>query len=146
MKFLWVANALLLACLTEVMANESSRIALIDSATPTEALFAKPGTYLGEKFTFEDKHSGNVLVRVGVWEAGVGKSVIKNFPFTEYVLMISGSVIVTEKDGTSMEFFAGDTFVIPKGWSGDWDVQERMKKQIVRIGDAALLTFGQIVE
>ena len=48
--------------------------------------------------------------------------------------MISGIVTVTEKDGTSMTFKAGDTFVIPKGWSGLWDVQERMKKQIVRIG------------
>ena len=82
-------------------------------------------------------------MRVGVWEAGMGKTVIENFPFTEYVLMISGSVIVTDKDGTSRRFSAGDTFVIPKGWSGDWDVQERMKKQIVRIGAAKLLIPGQ---
>jgi hypothetical protein len=34
---------------------------------------AKPGTYLGEKFTFEEKHSGDVLVQIGVWEAGAGK-------------------------------------------------------------------------
>ena len=79
-------------------------------------------------------------MRVGVWEAGAGKTIIENFPFTEYVLMISGIVVVTDKDGTSRKFSAGDTFVIPKGWSGDWDVQERMKKQIVRIGDASLLT------
>ncbi len=50
--------------------------------------------------------------------------------------MISGIVTVTEKDGPSMTFKAGDTFVIPKGWSGLWDVKERMKKQIVRIGSA----------
>jgi len=78
-------------------------------------------------------HSGDVQVRVGVWEAGMGKLVLDNFPFTEYVLMISGSVIVTEENGVSMTFKAGDTFVIPKGWSGVWDVQERMKKQIVRV-------------
>ena len=50
--------------------------------------------------------------------------------------MISGSVIFTEKDGLAKTFGAGDTFVIPKGWTGTWDVQERMKKQIVRIGTA----------
>ncbi len=135
MKILSIETVLLFAGLTTAMADESPRIALVDSSSPTEALLAKPGTYLGEKITFEDKHSGDVLVQIGVWEAGAGKSILNNFPFTEYVLMISGSVIVTEEDGTSRSFVAGDTFVIPKGWSGVWDVQERMKKQIVRIGD-----------
>ena len=135
MKILSIETVLLFAGLTTAMADESPRIALVDSSSPTEALLAKPGTYLGEKITFEDKHSGDVLVQIGVWEAGAGKTILKNFPFTEYVLMISGSVIVTEEDGTSRSFVAGDTFVIPKGWSGVWDVQERMKKQIVRIGD-----------
>ena len=146
MKILLVVSLLLLACLTRVMASNTPQIAIVESSTPTEALLAKPGTYIGEKFTFEDKHSGDILVRVGVWEAGMGKTVIENFPFTEYVLMISGSVIVTDKDGTSRKFLAGDTFVIPIGWSGDWDVQERMKKQIVRIGNAKLLTLGQPVD
>ena len=146
MKILLVVSLLLLACLTRVMASNTPQIAIVESSTPTEALLAKPGTYIGEKFTFEDKHSGDILVRVGVWEAGMGKTVIENFPFTEYVLMISGSVIVTDKDGTSRKFLAGDTFVIPIGWSGDWDVQERMKKQIVRIGDAGLLRSGKSTE
>ena len=134
MNILWIAIAALLVSLSTAIADDSRRIALVDSSTPTEVLLAKPGTYLGEKFTFEDKHSGDVLVRVGVWEAGAGKTIIEDFPFTEYVLMISGSVIVTEDDGTSRVFAAGDTFVIPKGWNGIWDVQKRMKKQIVRIG------------
>jgi len=143
MKFLLLASAVFLSSLTVVMASETPPIAVIESSTPTEVLMAKPGTYLGEKFTFEDKHSGDVIVRVGVWEAGMGKIVIRDFPFTEYVLMISGRVIVTDKDGVSRDFSAGDTFVIPKGWSGDWDIQERMKKQIVRIGSAELLRNTQ---
>ena len=137
MKILWIAAvaiAALLASLSMVKAGNSPRITLIDSSTPTEVLLAKPGTYLGEKFTFEERHPGDVLVRIGVWESGAGKSIIDNFPFTEYVLMISGSVIITEEDGTSRTFVTGDTFVIPKGWNGIWDVQKRMKKQIVRIG------------
>ena len=143
MKVLLVAAVFLCAGLTAASASEAPVITLVDSATPTEALLAKPGTYLGEKFTFEQKHSGDVLVRVGVWEAGAGKSVIDDFPFTEYVLMISGRVIVTDQGGVSRTFAAGDTFVIPQGWSGVWDVQERMKKQIVRIGSERLLTQGQ---
>ena len=130
-------SIILLCSLTcgEAIAEEFPRISVIDSQTPTTALLAKPGTYLGETFTFEQTHSGDVRVQVGVWEAGIGELVLDNFPFTEYVLMISGIVTVTEKNGDTMTFKAGDTFVIPKGWSGIWDVRERMKKQIVRIGD-----------
>jgi uncharacterized cupin superfamily protein len=143
MKLFLVASVVLLGSITRVVASETPRIVLVESSTPTEVLMAKPGTYLGEKFVFQDKHSGDVIVRVGVWETGAGKTVIKDFPFTEYVLMISGSVIVTDMGGTSRKFSAGDTFVIQKGWSGDWDVQERMKKQIVRIGSEELMTQGQ---
>jgi len=136
MKILWIVLAALMLSLSFAIAENSPRITIIDSATPAEELMTKPGTYLGETFTFSEKHSGDVQVQVGVWEAGMGKLIIDNFPFTEYVLMTSGSVIVTEKNGESMTFKVGDTFVIPKGWSGVWDVQERMKKQIVRIGSA----------
>ena len=139
MKNLLVVVTVLLTSSAMVMAGDVPRITPIDSATPTEPLLAKPGSYIGEKFTFEDPHSGDILVRVGVWEAGAGSTVIEDFPFTEYVLMISGRVVVTDKDGKTRSFAAGDTFVIPKGWSGEWDVRERMKKQIVRIGDARLL-------
>lgn len=138
MKTLWITCIALLLTLSNSIADDSSQISIIDSSTPTKALMAKPGTYLGETFTFEEQHFGNVKVQVGVWEAGAGELHLDNFPFTEYVLMISGSVIVTEKDGTSNTFKAGDTFVIPKGWTGTWDVQERMKKQLVRIGDAKI--------
>ena len=138
MSFLSITAATILFIQSQAISKESSRIVLIESDTPTEALLAKPGTYLGEKFLFEQSHSGDVRVKIGIWEAGAGESIIKEFPFTEYVLMISGRVIVTEEDGASMEFVAGDTFVIPKGWSGTWDVKERMKKQIVRIGSASL--------
>jgi uncharacterized cupin superfamily protein len=136
MKIFAIALGALMFCPSFAGAEDSPRISVVDSATLTQALMAKPGTYLGETFTFEESHSGEVQVQVGVWEAGKGKLILENFPFTEYVLMIHGSVIVTEKDGASMVFKAGDTFVIPKGWSGVWDVQERMKKQIVRIGNA----------
>lgn len=138
MKTLMILAIVLVCSISTTMANDSPRISVVDSSTPTEVLMAKPGTYLGEKFTFEEKHTEDVLVRVGVWEAGAGMIPIRKFPFTEYVLMISGSVIVTEEDGTSNKFVAGDTFVIPKGWSGTWDIQTRMKKQIVRIGSADL--------
>lgn len=115
MKVSKLGLAASLFCASFVSAEVAPRISVIDSETQVEALMAKPGTFLGETFTFEEMHSGEVTVKVGVWEAGMGELILNNFPFTEYVLMISGSVIVTEKDGLAKTFGAGDTFVIPKG-------------------------------
>ena len=111
-------------------------ISIVDSRTATEEIARKqPGNrYIGEKITFADSHEGNTIVQIGVWEADRGIGYLEDYPFTEYVLMISGRVIVTNEDGSSNEFKAGDTFVIPKGFTGTWDIKERMKKQIVKIG------------
>ncbi|MCR9088943.1 MAG: cupin domain-containing protein [Rhodobacteraceae bacterium] len=114
---------------------EAPPISIIDSATPSEELPVKPGVYIGQKITFEDAHSDDITARVGVWEAGESKTYLEDYPWTEYVLMISGHVVITNEDGTENSFKAGDTFVIPKGFSGIWDVREHMKKQMVQIGD-----------
>ena len=66
MNILRLALVLLSSTVSSAMADETTSIAIVDSATPTEALLAKPGTYLGEKFTFEQRHSGEVSVQVGV--------------------------------------------------------------------------------
>jgi uncharacterized cupin superfamily protein len=114
-------------------------ISIVDSETITEEVARRqPGNRrIGEKITFTDFHEGNAIVKVGVWDAEKGIGHLENYPFTEYVLMISGRVIVTNDDGSSNEFTAGDTFVIPKGFTGTWDIRESMKKQIVQIGSSS---------
>jgi len=113
-------------------AENAPPIAVVDSETATDPLPARDGVYFGQKITFEDNHSGDVIVRAGVWEAGESKTWLEDYPFTEYVLMISGVVELTNEDGTSREYKAGDTFVMPKGWSGVWHIKEHMKKQMVQ--------------
>ena len=41
----------------------------------------------------------------------------------------------TDGDINVVRISRGDTFVMPKGWTGIWDIRERMKKQMVQIGD-----------
>jgi len=132
-----------LLVLSSLSAADAPPIANVDSATPTDPLPARGGVYFGQKITFEDNHSGDTIVRVGVWEAGVSKTYLENYPFTEYVLMISGRLVLTNEDGTEKEYGAGDTFVMPKGWSGIWDIQEPMKKQMVQIGDPSAKPKGR---
>jgi len=38
------------------------------------------------------------------------------------------SIAHSNADGSARRFGAGDTVVLPKGWSGQWDVIETMKK------------------
>lgn len=131
---------LLVMALTALISSTASAgnappIQIVDSATPSVEIPVKPGVYIGQKITFTDEHPENVTVRIGVWEAGESKMKLTDYPFTEYVLMISGHLVITNDDGTVMEFRAGDTFVMPKGWTGIWEVREHMKKQMVQIGD-----------
>lgn len=130
----WLAGLVLLSG-TTAMAGDAPPIVAIDSATATEELPVKPGVYVGQTITFDDTHEGETVARVGLWEADVSKTRLIDYPFTEYVLMISGRLVVVNDDGSELEFAAGDTFVMPKGWTGIWDIRERMKKQMVQIGD-----------
>jgi len=85
------------------------------------------------------------VIRAGVWEADVSKTRLIDYSFTEYVLMISGRLVITNEDGSSNEFAAGDPVVMPKGWTGIWDIRERMKKQMVQLGDPTAKPKGEPV-
>ena len=146
MRSLSCLAGLLLLSGTAAFAESTPPIAVIDSATPTEELPVKPGVYVGQKITFDDMHDGETVARIGLWEADVSKTKLIDYPFTEYVLMISGRLVITNDDGSSQEFTAGDTFVMPKGWTGIWDIQERMKKQMVQIGDPTARPKSEPVE
>jgi len=142
----WLVGLLLLSG-TVALAETAPPIVAIDSATQTEELPVKPGVYVGQKITFNDTHDhdGDTMARVGVWEADISKTKLIDYPFTEYVLMISGHLVITNDDGSELEFKAGDTFVMPKGWTGIWDIRERMKKQMVQIGDPNAKPKGEPV-
>jgi uncharacterized cupin superfamily protein len=45
--------------------------------------------------------------------------------------VLEGHLIVTNHSGRREEFNPGDTFVIPKGWAGTWNMTTRFKKQYV---------------
>ena len=45
------------------------------------------------------------------------------FPLDEFVYILSGKLILTDIDGETHEYAAGDSFVIPKGWRGYWEMQ-----------------------
>lgn len=75
-------------------------------------------------------HSGNVVAALYGAEAA-RLSVSEPFPYDEYVQVLAGEVTLTSDAGHSKTFGAGDSFLVPKGWTGTWDMPEKYLEKIV---------------
>ncbi len=58
------------------------------------------------------------------------------FPYDEYVLVLSGKLILTDASGKVHEFVAGDSLVVPKGFTGTWKMLGNYR-ELVAIGTEA---------
>lgn len=63
----------------------------------------------------------------GYWQSEVGKWRV-SYSEEEYCQIVKGESIVTDKDGNEQVVKAGDSFVIPSGFEGTWEVVEETKK------------------
>lgn len=63
----------------------------------------------------------------GIWEGDAGAWRVR---YTEHELchMLAGRVRITGEDGAAREYAAGESFVIPAGFSGVWEVLEPARK------------------
>lgn len=73
-------------------------------------------------------------VEVGVWECTPGGWAIADRATTETMLLLAGTVTITPAEGDPVELGEGDVFVLPKGWSGRWDISETVRKLYVLVG------------
>jgi len=66
----------------------------------------------------------------GIWESTPGTWRI-SYDEWEYCRILAGHSVITEEGGTSFEARAGDSFVIPPGFKGTWQVVETTRKDYV---------------
>jgi uncharacterized protein len=66
----------------------------------------------------------------GVWEATPGKWHIA-YEEWEFVHVLKGVSVITEKDGEARTVKAGDSFIIRPGFIGTWEVIETTLKEYV---------------
>lgn len=65
---------------------------------------------------------GDELV-VGVWEADASTlAIAEPLPYDEFVTVLSGKLILTDKQGTATEYSPGESVVLPKGFVGTWQM------------------------
>jgi uncharacterized cupin superfamily protein len=86
----------------------------------------------------QPRMSGRILhttadgsVEVGVWACTPGGWAISHRPDTETVRILSGRARLTDADGLAVDLGPGDVLVLPKGWSGRWDILEPVRKLYV---------------
>lgn len=93
--------------------------------------YVDPKTVVGEPpketgHNFFTNEAGNLTA--GVWEATAYREEIDNCPVDELMVVLEGSVTITDADGETQTFRPGDAFVMPKGFKGTWKNTETMRK------------------
>jgi uncharacterized cupin superfamily protein len=66
----------------------------------------------------------------GIWHSEVGKWHIR-YTEEEYCQLLAGASIITDADGNAVTVTAGDSFVIPSGFTGSWEVVQPTTKVYV---------------
>lgn len=84
----------------------------------------KPAPYRAHNF-----HIGKILVTV--YETGPGKVRVEGAQYDEFVQILEGRLILTPDGGEPMEFKQGDSLVVPKGYTGTWEMPEKFRELIV---------------
>jgi uncharacterized cupin superfamily protein len=94
------------------------------------------GKNLGDYAPYEPQ-SGNLMARgheyfysddenfaLGVWESKSGEMTYNDLAYDELMVLLDGALIMTDTQGKSETYTAGEGLVLPKGWSGTLAVPE----------------------
>ncbi len=80
-------------------------------------------------------HQGDFVV--AVFEASPAIiDISEPFPYDEFVLVLEGEVTLTNIDGGKQTYNPGDTFLVPKGWRGTWEMPDKYREMIIIETDA----------
>ena len=82
-------------------------------------------------------HQGDFVVSVFAASPAI-IDINEPFPYDEFVLVLEGEVTLTNLDGGTATYKEGDTFLVPKGWLGTWDMPYKYREMIVIETDALL--------
>jgi len=57
-------------------------------------------------------------------------AITQPFPYDEFVMVVSGKLILTDATGQVQEFVAGESVVVPKGFTGIWKMEGNYRELI----------------
>ena len=65
-----------------------------------------------------------------IYQASDGVLRLTNTTYDERSRVLHGTAILTSVDGQVHVFHVGDTFVVPKGWSGTWEFKGGYREEL----------------
>ena len=99
----------------------------LDSIPPWPAEMVLKGT---NEHWQKELHRGEVAVTI--YEAMPAVlDISEPSPYDEFVLVLEGEVTLTPIDGEKQTYKAGETFLVPKGWVGTWDMPVKFREMII---------------
>ncbi len=79
-------------------------------------------------------YSGDI--DVAVYEAKPLKLKLKDYPIDEFVTVISGTLILTAEGGFPQQFDAGQSVLVPKGFTGTWEMKGNFRELVVMMNES----------
>ena len=113
------------------MTSSQPTLVRIETQDLSQAKPGKPSRPISGHTTYKTLESFSAmggLLSSGVWEATAGAFRSHCAGYVEFCHIVEGSCRVVDPDGTIHSFGAGDSFVLPEGFAGHWEVDERVKK------------------
>jgi uncharacterized cupin superfamily protein len=74
-------------------------------------------------------------METGVWECTPGRFTADRSHNAEICHLLHGRVTLHNGDGSSRVIGAGEMFVLPLGWRGEWTIHERTRKIYTMIAE-----------
>ena len=74
-------------------------------------------------------YSGDI--DVAIYQAKPMVLRIDNYDIDEFVLVVSGALILTADGGSPQKFEAGESVLVPKGFTGTWEMQGEFRELVV---------------
>lgn len=72
-------------------------------------------------------------VNAGVWQCTPCTERVRDYPYDQCCFVLEGSLTIIDEDGDSETFGPGDSFMIPRGFNGDWKMTEPYKNFFVTV-------------
>ena len=67
-------------------------------------------------------------METGIWECTPGRFTADRANNAELCHLLTGRVTLHNGDGSAREISAGEMFVLPLGWRGEWTIHEQTRK------------------
>ncbi len=121
-----------MSCDTLLVRLDADKLAGIDldDYAPYPDDMVLSGKSQHEKYPF---HHNELFV--GAYQAEPATLLLEDYPYDEFMYVLSGKIIISDNNGSSEEFSPGQALVLKKGFSGTFEMQGPLRKIAIMNGE-----------